>query len=259
MMKKLLSIAILAAAPWLAWAQSGIDGVWKTDPKTVTAGDKPSRYLVKGGEYRCDSCAPRIKVRADGTHQPLPGNPYIDQLAVKVVDDHTLEITATKDGRALSTGRITVSPDGKSLTRDVTSYDPNGTTSTSTEKLVRVGAVPRGVHPVSGTWKFTAIDRMSDEVITFKTASGTLIMNASDGSSYDAPMDGTRATYRNSPGIDQVSVKAKSGETFEETSWAGDKPLWVNTMIVSPDGTRMKVLWEDKLRGSRGSYVMVRQ
>jgi hypothetical protein len=259
-MRKCLWIAGLAAIPWLAWAQSGIDGVWKTDPRSVTAESKPSRYVVTPNEYRCESCAPKIKIKPDGTQQPLSGNPYLDSVAARIVDDHVVEVTAVKDGKPLSNGRMTISADGKSMTREVTVHEANGTVSQSTERLVRVGAVPRGVHPASGTWKFTGLDRMTDETLTFKMASGTLIMNASDGSSYDAPMDGTKVPFRNSPGIDAVSVKmSRGGTTWEEISWRGDQPLWVNTMVLSRDESTLRINWEDKLRGVKGSYTMVKQ
>src|SRR3569832_2173820 len=205
-MRKWLCIIVAAAAfPVMAWAQAGIDGVWKTDPKSVTGASKPSRYVVDR-EYRCESCAPKIRIPADGKPHALPENPFIGTLTARIVDDRTFEVSSVA-GKTLVTGRMTVLADGKTMTREATSRAANGTTSHSTETLTRVGPLPRKGHVVSGTWKIATLVRKSDETFTFKRASGTLSMNASDGSSYDAPMDGTRAPVRNSPGTDAVSVR----------------------------------------------------
>jgi hypothetical protein len=258
-LRNVLFALALAACPWIASAQTGIDGLWKTDPKTVTGASKLSRYVVKGGEYRCDSCAPKIRIKANGSPQPVPGHPYLDSVAARIVDEHTIEITSKKDDLS-TTGVMTISPDGKSMVREIDSLEANGTTSHTTETLLRVGArAPKGAHPVTGAWKFATLVKMSDETLTFKSAAGTLSMNASDGSGYDAPLDGTKAPMRNSPGVDTVTVTMHGADTYEETSYSGDRPIWVNTMVIAEDGQAIKVTWEDKLRGEKGSYTMVRQ
>lgn len=258
-MRKSLAAVVLAALPLLAFAQSAFDGVWKTDPKTDTAGSKPSQYVVKGGEYRCESCAPRIRVKADGTQYPLPGNPYIDFISVKVVDDRVVEIVSRAGPNIVSSGRLVVAADGKSMMREISTKEANGTTSRSSEKFVRVGPVPKGAHAVTGTWRFAELDHMSEETVTFKTAAGMVYMNASDGTGYEAQLDGKRAPMRNSPGYDTVSLKQKDRNTWEEVSYSAGKAIWVSTYVVMPNGETMKVTWEDRLRGSRGTYTMIKQ
>jgi hypothetical protein len=257
-LKRIALVALAALAPWLALAQPTIDGVWKTDPHSVTGGTKPSRYFVDAKEYRCESCAPKIKVPADGKPHAMPGNHYIDKISAHIVDDRTFEVTSVV-GKVETVGRMTISTDGQSMLREITSREANGTTSATTETLTRVGALPKSGHAVSGTWKFATVVKMTDETITFKMTSGTLSMNASDGSGYDAPMDGRKVPFRNSPGIDWVSVVVRGGNTIEEVSYEGDKPVWVNTMVLAPDGAKMKITWDDKLRNARGTFTMIRQ
>lgn len=257
-MKRIALFALAVMVPWLSWAQPTIDGVWKTDPKTVSGGSKPSKYVVDANEYRCESCAPKIKVAADGKPHALPGNPYIENITAHIVDDRTFEVTSVA-GKVATVGRMTISADGRSMVREITSQEANGTTSATTETLTRVGALPKRGHAVTGTWKFATVVKMTDETITFKMTSGILSMNASDGSGYDAPMDGTKVPFRNSPGIDWVSVVVRGGNTIEEVSYEGDKPVWVNTMVLAPDGAKMKITWDDKLKGAKGTFTMLRQ
>jgi hypothetical protein len=258
-MGKWLWAVAAAIAAGHALAQGTIDGMWKTDPKSVVGTSRPSRYTVKDGLYRCGSCAPMIRVKADGAAHAVPGNPYLDSVSAKIVDELTLEVVSRKDKLA-TTGTMTVSPDGRSMVREIVSLETNGTTSRSTETLSRIGpAAPKGAHAVTGSWRFATLVKMSDETVTFKMASGTLSMNASDGSGYDAPLDGTKVPMRNSPGTDEVAVTTRAGTTWEVTSYSGGKPTWVDVMTLSPDGEKLKINWEDKLRGGKGSLTMLRQ
>jgi hypothetical protein len=54
--------------------------------------------------------------KTDGKAYKTKGNMPWDSMAYKVVNDHTYELTAMKDGKVLSSGKSTVSADGKSRT-----------------------------------------------------------------------------------------------------------------------------------------------
>lgn len=257
-MKKFLAI-VIAILPIAAFAQSAVDGTWRTDLKSISGTDKPSKYLVKDGTYQCESCSPAIKVPADGNDQPVPGNPYLDSMAVKVVDDHTIEMTTVKGGKVSGHLKVTLSADGNTMTRDATSNDAKGFTNTSKSTMSRVGAPVKGAHPMSGSWKLASVEKMTDNGVYFKTTGGILSMHATDGSSYDAKLDGTRAPFKDSRGSDAVSVRMKDKNTLEETSWRGDKAWFVLTMTVAPDGKTAHVTWENKTNNTHGGYKMARQ
>jgi hypothetical protein len=258
-MKKYLWILAAAAFPWAAFAQASIDGVWKTDPRSFTAPSKPSSYVLKDGYYTCVTCAPRLRVMADGTDQPVADDAYLDTMAVTVIDANTVEMTSRKAGRVLSTGKVSVSEDGKTMTREMRYQEANGSSSSSTEKLTRLGPLPKGAHPVTGRWKFSNYEWLSDETTTFKMASGILSVNASGGMSYDAPLDGTRVPVQNSPGVDTVALQFNGNGTWEETSFRARKIVWINTMVMSPGGEILTVTWDDRERKVKGTYTMSRQ
>src|SRR6184192_3955894 len=125
-MRKWLLSAALAAIPLFASAQSTIDGVWQTDPKTVTGASKPSHYIVDTSEYRCESCAPKIRTPADGKPRPLAGHPFIEKLSARIVDDQTFEVTSWA-GQIVTVGKMTVSADARSMVREITTREANGT------------------------------------------------------------------------------------------------------------------------------------
>ncbi len=113
-MKKLLFLLVMI--PVLAWSQSPFDGTWKVDLSKAKLPKKPDEYLLKNGMYECKTCKPEIKVKADGQLQKVSGNPYMDMLMVKVVDDKHVETVSTKDGKDVGKDSMSVSDDGNTLT-----------------------------------------------------------------------------------------------------------------------------------------------
>jgi hypothetical protein len=62
----------------------------------------------------------------DGKAYPVKGNLPYDSVAYKVVNDRTNDITTTKDGKIVWTGKITVAADGKSRTVTINGTDADG-------------------------------------------------------------------------------------------------------------------------------------
>jgi len=62
----------------------------------------------------------------DGKPYKVKGTPMADMASYKVVDDHTNDLTLTKNGKVVSTGTIKVSKDGKSRVVTTTMTDENG-------------------------------------------------------------------------------------------------------------------------------------
>ena len=57
-------------------------------------------------------------INADGQDQKVTGYPYWDTISVKVIADHTIEMTSKKGGGITWTNKWTVSPDGNTLTNE---------------------------------------------------------------------------------------------------------------------------------------------
>jgi len=62
----------------------------------------------------------------DGKVYPVKGNLPYNSVMYKMVNDHTNNIMAMKDGKTIWTGTITVSKDGKSRTVTVNGTDAKG-------------------------------------------------------------------------------------------------------------------------------------
>lgn len=267
-MKKPLFAALLAGLlgvglmPALAIAQSAFDGTWKIDLKQMQMPKKPDVLLLQNGMYRCKTCVPPVSVKADGTDQPVTGHPYYDTVAVKVIDDHTVQETEKKDGKVVAQSTTTVAADGKTAAFEFTDNNANNPEPvTGKGTMTRVASGPAGSHAISGSWRTSGYGDVSDNALTrtYKVEGDSLSMNAPTGESYTAKMDGTDAPYHGDPGTTHVSVKKLGKHVMQETDKRDGKVVSVAKMTVSEDGRNMAITVNDKLHGSSMSFVAVKQ
>jgi hypothetical protein len=263
-MKKLFLTALLMLllAPVLALAQSGFDGTWKIDMNKAEFPKKPDVYLLQNGTYECKTCAPPVKVKADGQDQTVTGHPYYDTAAIKVLSDDAIEETDKKGGKTVATSKTTVSPDGNTLMFEFSdSSDTNAAPVTGKGEETRVAKGPAGSNAISGSWRMAKFETLSDNATTFtyKVSGNELTMTTPTGQSYTAKLDGTAAPYKGDPGTDGVSVKMMGKDTLEETDKRGDKVITVFKMTLEPDGKTAKIAVEDKLHGTTSQFVAMKQ
>jgi hypothetical protein len=266
-MKKIVlpGLLMMLLIPIRAMAQSDFDGTWKIDLTKSVMPTKPDVFLLQNGTYQCKSCVPMINVKADGQNQSVTGNPYYDAIRVKVVDDRSIEETQTKNGKVVATSKIIVSPDGNTATFEFTdnihtSRDP----IVGKGSMVRVGKGkhPKGAHAISGSWRVSKMESLSDSALTFtlRVVDDTLNMTSPTGQSYAAKLDGTDAPYKGDSGVSSVSVRRLSPRTVEETDKRDGKVICVKRMMIDPaDLKTVSTIVTDNLTGASTLLVASKQ
>jgi len=258
-MKKLLFVLLLV--PVLGWAQSPFDGTWKVDLSKTKLPKKPDVFLLQNGTYECKSCNPPVSVKADGTFQAISGDPYRDMLMVKAVDDKHVEMASQKGGKDVGKATRTVSDDGNSMTIAWTYYgNPAGGPVSGTDHMKRVAKGPAGANAISGSWRDEKADVATADALTFSFKSGgdSLSYSTPTGQSYTAKVDGTETPYVGDPGTTSVSLK-RIGDSIEETDKRDGKVMSVAKLTVAADGKTMTIDVDDKLNGTKSTYVAVKQ
>jgi hypothetical protein len=259
-MNKLLSVLLLLM-PVLAWAQSPFDGTWKVDMSKSKLPKKPDVYLLQNGMYECKTCNPPINIKADGEFQKVSDNPYLDMVMVKVVDDQHVQTASTKEGKDAGKSMRTVSDDGNTLTIAWTYYgNPSGGPVSGTDTMKRVAKGPAGSHLISGSWRNEKADIATADAITFSFKGGgdTLSYSTPTGQSYTAKVDSQDAPYVGDSRTTSVSLK-RIGDSIEETDKRDGKVISVARMTVSKDGKTMTIDLDDKLSGTKATYVAEKQ
>ena len=262
-MKKILAAVAIAVAlaSITAAAQTVFDGTWKGVVGKINLSDRPSTFSFRPGTYECVSCDVKLKVKADGTNQRAEGNPYLDTLAVTIIDENAVEMVTRKDGREVNRLRRVVSDSGMSMTEEFKTTSPrNGEIRTGTITYKRIAGDPDGVHAVSGSWLPVAIKGHSDDVVlvTYKAEGKMMNLSASTGETYSANMDGSESLHAGDPGVTSVAVKLIGKNVLEKISRRDGKVVAVTKTTVAADGNTAIVEWEDKLNGSSGNYALVK-
>jgi hypothetical protein len=264
-MRKLVFLAALPALlfPMMAAAQSGFDGTWKDDPKTMNPSEKPDEFLLMDGMYECKTCVPPYNVKADGTDQPISGNPYVDTVAIKVVNDHEVEETDKKGDKVVATSTVTVAPDGKtvSITFSDSSDTNGGPPVTGKAEAKQVAKGPAGSHAVSGSWRMSKMESVSDNGIvwTYKVNGDQITMTTPTGQTYTAKLDGTDAPMMGDPGVSSVSVMMNGKDTLVETDKRDGKVIGVMTMTLDGAGKTAKISYDDKLQNRTNQVQAIKQ
>lgn len=262
-MKKISLLGLLILFSSLAlMAQSEFNGTWKANLNNFQPPTKPDEYLLKDGMYNCKTCVPPYDIKADGTDQAVTGHPYMDTVAIKVVNDHTIEETEKKGGKVVATSTTSVSSDGKTAHFEFSdSSATSGDPITGKGESMRVGSQPSGSHAVSGSWRTMKIENLSDNGLTtsYKVEGDTLTMSSPTGQSYTANLDGTDAPYKGDPGTTSVSVKSMGKNAIEETDKRDGKAIGVAKMTVSADGKTMTIEYTDKLHGTSSKITASKQ
>ncbi|OOG56542.1 hypothetical protein B0E48_10435 [Rhodanobacter sp. C03] len=246
--------------PAVAMAQSAFDGTWKTDISKVHTDRKPVVVTLKDGMYHCTCSVPPFTVKADGTDQAVSGHPGFDTVAIKVIDDHTIQETEKKDGKVVGSYTVTVAADDKTATNEFT--DSSGTTPvTGKVVLARVTKGAAGANAVNGSWQLKNYDNLSDNGLTFtyKVDGDSVSMSDPTGRSYTAKTDGAYVPLQGEPGATSVSVKKLGKDSLQETYKRDGKVMSVDTMTVSADGKTMKTVNHNKLTGATSTEVADRQ
>lgn len=248
-MKRLLGIglALVLLAPAMALAQSALSGTWKTDPASIHDTGKPIVITLKDGMFHCSCSNPSYTVKTDGEDHHVTGHPHFDTVAVKLIDDRTLQQTLKKDGKPVQTLTVTASADGQDATEEFT--NEIGTSAvTGKVDLVKVAKAPAGSHLLAGSWKMKHFDKLSDNALafTYKVDGDRVDFSTPTGDSYDAVVDGKAAPYQTKMGASgSMTVKKQGKDGLSETYTRDGKVLSTTTLTVSADGKSLKSVSHD--------------
>jgi hypothetical protein len=255
-------LGALLISPVLAMAQSTLDGTWKIDLGHMQLADKPDVYLLQNGTYECKSCVPPIRVKADGTEQTVSGHPYYDKISIKVLDDHSIATTRSRNGSIVSSEKTTVAADGNKASTDFSdSSSSNAGPVTGRTEMSRVSKGPAGSHAISGAWRTTQFANVSDNALmfTYATKDDVLSMTSPTGQTYAAKIDGAAAAYSGDPGITTVVIHRIDKHTFQETDRRGTQVVSVARMSVAADGKSMKIVVHDTVQGTTTTLIAQKQ
>ena len=136
-----LTLAFLFASALVIQAADQFTGTWILNvAKSKYSPGKPPKSQTTKLELQKDGLREIVdRVNADGTtthwdviakidgkDTPISGDPDRDSVAIKKIDDYTLEVVNKKAGKVTTTMKLVVAKDGKSRTNTVTGKTATG-------------------------------------------------------------------------------------------------------------------------------------
>jgi len=244
-----------AAAGEEAASLDALNGTWKVDLASLKFGGKPDQYSLKDGSYSCATCIPPLNVPADGQFHAVTGSPYYDSIAIKVVDDRTIEIRRRKGEREVTQITQQVSADGKTLNATFKDMTTPGQTIDGKGTSTRVGEAVAGAHAISGQWQDDKIGEYSEGAldIIYKVE-GDTVTSTSQGQTYVATLGGPAVALQNDPGGTMVKIE-RAGSGIKETYTRDGKEVGVGTVTPSADGRSASYTSTDPRDGSTVSFT----
>src|SRR5215475_3421363 len=143
-----LAVCLVVISPLSSFAQTDpIIGTWKLNlakskfnpgppPKSQTLTYEAVGQGVKVTVKITDAEGKPIDIQStfnyDGKDYPVTGDPNVDAIALKRIDQHTVEFARKKAGKVVVTGTSVVSKDGKTMTLTAKGTNAKGEKTSST-------------------------------------------------------------------------------------------------------------------------------
>jgi hypothetical protein len=187
-------------------------------------------HIVISGNTHIDFTA-----KVDGHEASVPGNPAFNQIELRRIDKHQVEIKEKKDGAAVATIRDKLSRDGNELT-STTSQKGRADRITV---WTRSGGKKAANDLFAGEW--------TQDLSKTRLRQGMALKIETDGKdgvrfsgdfSYSARFDGKEYDLKNSSN-DTVTLQLVDSHTVDSIYRRGDQIAQKDRWVVSADGAEM--------------------
>ena len=241
-MHKLASLSLLAGS--LFNAQLGTAdpriGSWKLvsaqsalDPpnKLAIASQHGEVHVVISGNTHADFTA-----KLNGHDTPVQNNPAFDQIELRRIDKHQVELKEKKDGAVVVTIHERLSRDANELTSKTS--QPGRSEKVTVWK--RAGGKKSATDLFAGQWAEDVSKSRMEQGMALKIEADGKGVRFSGDYSYSARFDGKEYDVKNSPN-DSVNLQLVDAHTVDAIYRRGDQITQRDRWVVSADGTEMTV------------------
>lgn len=210
----------------LTSAQSSIDPPNRLS--VVSAQGKA--HIVISGDTHLD-----LTAKLDGHDSSVQGNPVFNQIELRRIDKHQVEVIEKKDGAVVTKIHDKLAKDGNELT---STTSQNGRPDRLTIWM-RNGGKKSPVDLFSGEWvEDLSKTRMRQGMPLKIESDGKDGIRFSGDFTYSARFDGKEYDLKKSVN-DTVSLQLVDAHTVDSTYRRDDRVTQTDRWVVSPDGTQM--------------------
>lgn len=236
------------------------DGTWKLDLNQSSFSPEPFVFSVSNGMYDCDSCVPKIHIKADGNEQALTSHSKYT-IAAKEVDSHTIRVVTRTDGKTVYEQVATASKDGRTLEVERNDFPlAGGKPKVTKYEYERLGDALANANSTSGSWRMREVNVSENgRLVTLENIGSELAASSPLGISWKARYDGKDFPVNGSYSTDSVSLRKINDREVVATYKQGGNVARIDDMTVSADGNTLTTRSRSVQSGRSTIYVQTRQ
>lgn len=224
--------------------EDSLVGTWVFNPEQSTV-NRSLRitYERYAKAIKCAAAGVEYVALFDGTDYPIKGLSTNATVALRRIDEYTVERTYKRDGAVVNTATLTISPDAKFLTVTSTRIGEQSTSQSESISLYRKISVPGGADPLLGTWERNPAKMLgnSRSRIRFEK-SGDELTHSGDNGEFTAVVDGREYPVTGTLAADSIVIRRVDAFTTEEIWRSGGSAVATIRRKVSRDGRLMTAL-----------------
>jgi hypothetical protein len=258
MIKFLIPLAVLG--PAVSMANSPFAGTWVVQPELTTFQEHPLVLMIEREAYRRSDCVAPLELPANGSDQPVEGQPLFDQMSVRLVDRRRVEVVQKMAGKIAWKGVYTVSKDQRSMALE---FDDERASKavTGVIQYARQGSPLSGAHALSGSWRPEKLTQLSASglTMTIQEKDPGMAVTWSDGRSAESPLDAKYYPLNGYVSGAQISILHPRPDTLAINREQGVVPVEVARAIVSEDGRTITYKQVDWVCRTPTTYIYQRE
>jgi len=222
---------------------SAFNGIWLMDIRS-SEGAAPESFSLDRNIFSRGDGASKLSVKADGRFHSIPGDGYVDAVAVTMLGSHKVRELDRYKGKLAYSVAYTVSADGGTLVRKVVEYNkPDGRPIPTTITYRRVGRVMRGASLVSGKWRSAGVTTTRANLTeTMKLDGNRFSSWRPGGSGYDATIGGPPVRIKGDATDARAAVDMPNDRTIVVVMSKMEEATVRMTMTLLPDDRTIDVI-----------------
>lgn len=240
-----MKVLALLPAPFLLQTpgtSSAFNGTWLMDIPS-SEGAAPESFSFDRNIFSRGDGASKLSVKADGRFHSIPGDGYVDAVAVTMLGSHKVRELDRYQGKLAYSVVYVVSANGDTLTRKVIDYSkPDGRPIPTTNTYRRIGRIMRGASPVSGRWRNIAVTTTRANLTETMKLDGTRFSSwSAGGRGYDAMIGGSPVAMKGDTADARAAVTMPNDRTIIVTMSHKEEATVRMTMTLLPDDRTIDV------------------
>lgn len=238
------TVCILGIVCLSVRGQDLLVGTWVFNPEQSTV-NRSLRitYERYAKAIKCAAAGVEYVALFDGTDYPIKGLSTSATVALRRIDEYTVERTYKRDGATVNTATLTISPDARFLTVTSMRVGEQSTAQSKSISIYKKISAPGEADPLLGTWERHPAKLLGNSLSNIRfERSGDELTHSGDNGEFTASINGREYPVTGTIVADSIAIHRVDAFTTEEVWRSRGRAVATVRRKVSQDGKLMTAL-----------------